>query len=432
MEKSLLKKSGVIEGFYGIPWSFEQRKSIIESLSFLGLGRYIYAPKDDPYHNIKWRELYPEKELNDLKALVEIANEKEVDFVWAIHPGQNLISFEDYDNEIEKLYKKYDQLHQIGVKSFALCMDDIDRDLAYEDRNNHLKLVNDIIKFISNYENKRLLFVHPWYNGDWIDEKGQEYFDIFSEVENLDIMWTGYNVVVPITNKSNDYFKSLTSKDPDIWFNWPVNDYRRSEIYMEVFEYYDSRDINFNSIYLNPMNQAELSKLSIYQVRDYLENPQIYDPAKSFKNALSYLDEAVAEDLKLISDSFYGSDVYLRKDEKKFLAENEIKTAYEAKDYEKLSALVNGKIKALDNYFNNYTNKSLYDEVKPFFEGLHLVLKAINALLEEDKEKGQEYFEKSKECQVKILKEFKNDEIVFRQVSVSETLIKIYEDLLGK
>lgn len=432
MEKSLLKKSGVIEGFYGIPWSFEQRKSIIESLSFLGLGRYIYAPKDDPYHNIKWRELYPEKELNDLKSLVEIANEKEVDFVWAIHPGQNLISFEDYDNEIEKLYKKYDQLHQIGVKSFALCMDDIDRDLAYEDRENHLKLVTDIIKFISNYENNRLLFVHPWYNGDWIDEKGQEYFDIFSEVENLDIMWTGYNVVVPLTSKSNAYFKTLTNKDPDIWFNWPVNDYRRSEIYMEVFEYYDSTDINFNSIYLNPMNQAELSKLSIYQVRDYLENPQNYDPFKSFEKALAYLDDAVAKDLKVISDSFYGSDVYLRKDEKKFLAENEIKTAYEAKDYEKLSTLVNEKIEALDNYFNNYTNKSLYDEVKPFFEGLHFVLKAIKSLLEEDKEQGEEYFDKSKECQVKILKEFKNDEIVFRQVSVSETLIKIYEDLIGK
>ena len=59
------------------------------------------------------------------------------------------------------------------------------------------------------------------------------------------------------------------------------------------------------------------------------------------------------------------------------------------------------------------------------------MLKAIDALLSDDKDKAKEYFEKSKECQVKILKEFNNDEIVFRQVSVSETLIKIYEDLLG-
>ena len=44
-------KKGIIEGFYGIPWTFEERKSMINFLSDIGLNQYIYAPKDDPYHN---------------------------------------------------------------------------------------------------------------------------------------------------------------------------------------------------------------------------------------------------------------------------------------------------------------------------------------------------------------------------------------------
>jgi hyaluronoglucosaminidase len=42
---------GIVEGFYGQPWSFDDR---IELLRYFGknikLNTYIYGPKDDPYH----------------------------------------------------------------------------------------------------------------------------------------------------------------------------------------------------------------------------------------------------------------------------------------------------------------------------------------------------------------------------------------------
>ncbi|MDU1856187.1 MAG: beta-N-acetylglucosaminidase domain-containing protein, partial [Clostridium baratii] len=57
------------------------------------MNQYIYAPKDDPYHNVKWRELYPDIKLKELEKLAKLAQRKNIDFVWAIHPGQNLIDF---------------------------------------------------------------------------------------------------------------------------------------------------------------------------------------------------------------------------------------------------------------------------------------------------------------------------------------------------
>lgn len=35
-------KKGVIEGFYGIPWTFEQRYSMISFLSDINMNQYIY------------------------------------------------------------------------------------------------------------------------------------------------------------------------------------------------------------------------------------------------------------------------------------------------------------------------------------------------------------------------------------------------------
>ena len=54
-----IKSRGVIEGFYGFPWSFEDRASMIRDMSEYKMNIYMYAPKDDPYHRDQWREPYP-------------------------------------------------------------------------------------------------------------------------------------------------------------------------------------------------------------------------------------------------------------------------------------------------------------------------------------------------------------------------------------
>ena len=61
---------GVVEGFYGIPWSFENR---VEQLRFYGrmkMNTYIFGPKDDPYQRTPyWREPYPEDQAHNIRQL---------------------------------------------------------------------------------------------------------------------------------------------------------------------------------------------------------------------------------------------------------------------------------------------------------------------------------------------------------------------------
>ena len=93
----------------------------LSQLKFYGknkMNTYIYGPKDDPYHSApNWRLPYPDKEAAQLQELVAVANENEVDFVWAIHPGQD-IKWSQEDRDL--LLAKFEKMYQLGVRSFAV------------------------------------------------------------------------------------------------------------------------------------------------------------------------------------------------------------------------------------------------------------------------------------------------------------------------
>lgn len=114
---------GVVEGFYGQPWSHKDR---ISQLRFYGenkLNTYIYGPKDDPYHSSPhWRKAYPEKEARQISELVALSKASKVDFVWAVHPGQDI---QWNDDDRQALLDKFENMYKLGVRSFAVFFDDI-------------------------------------------------------------------------------------------------------------------------------------------------------------------------------------------------------------------------------------------------------------------------------------------------------------------
>ena len=66
---------GFIEGYYGNPWSTTDRMKLMEWGGYYKLNSYFYAPKDDPKHNSKWRELYTDEEIETkIKPLAEAGN----------------------------------------------------------------------------------------------------------------------------------------------------------------------------------------------------------------------------------------------------------------------------------------------------------------------------------------------------------------------
>jgi hypothetical protein len=78
---------GVIEGFYGAPWSTEAR---LRQLDFYGRTKqnvYVYSPKDDPFLRAQWRDPYPPDRLAVIRRLIDRAAANHVEFTYALSPA---------------------------------------------------------------------------------------------------------------------------------------------------------------------------------------------------------------------------------------------------------------------------------------------------------------------------------------------------------
>jgi protein O-GlcNAcase/histone acetyltransferase len=115
--------SGVVEGFYGRPWSPAQRRTLVTRLKELGLNTYLYAPKDDLRHRARWRETYPPAEAEELRGLVAACGDAGIEFIYALAPGLDP-AFNTTDGHAA-LARKAGHLAELGIRHFAVLFDDI-------------------------------------------------------------------------------------------------------------------------------------------------------------------------------------------------------------------------------------------------------------------------------------------------------------------
>ena len=276
---------GVVEGFYGNPWTHEARLRMFDFLADNKMNMYIYGPKDDPYHWGKWSELYPTAELSRLKELVEYAAQVKVKFVWAVHTGQSLT-----EAQYTQLNAKFEQLYKIGVRTFGMFFDD-----AYGNGATQAAILNRMTEeFIKTHEGCEPFICCPAvYCGTFYSMGDSKYLpDMTSQTRESDvkIMWTGANVMdMQLGNSVQNFINSYGVK-PFIWHNWPVNDYSRTHLFMGKTDGLDSKLYQkVCGFTANPMEFPEASKVTVYSVADYLWNMAAYDADRSWEQAWQYL-----------------------------------------------------------------------------------------------------------------------------------------------
>lgn len=263
---------GVVEGFYGTPWSFEKRMSQIKFYGDTKQNTYIYGPKDDPYHSSpNWRKPYPQDEAENIKQLVNQANRNNVNFVWAIHPGKD-IKWNDEDRD--QLLGKFQAMYDLGVRSFAVFFDDISG--AGTIAQKQAELLNYIDnEFIQKKEGTTPLVMCPTeYNRGWTNiERG--YLPTLGKLLNssIHIMWTGDGVISEITDEGLAWVNEHLQRPAYIWWNFPVSDYVRDHMLVgKVYGNSQTIQNDMSGFVANPMEYAEASKIAIHQVADYTWN----------------------------------------------------------------------------------------------------------------------------------------------------------------
>lgn len=284
---------GIVEGFYDVPWSHQNRQSILKFMGENGMNFYVYAPKDDPYHRSKWREAYPDEDMKRIKELISTAKKNHVQFCFAISPGLD-IKYSD-SNDFSILLNKLKTMNDLGVHDFALFLDDVSDQLQYpEDKavfssygEAHVVLTNKLYEVLKKWNPQNTLIFCPT---EYYKITRTPYLDTIGKGINKDvpIIWTGNGVTTP-TLYVDDLLKirSILKRKPFFWENYPVNDYNRNQLYMgPILQRTPVLAKHLSGYIANPMNEAELSKIPLYTIAEYFKDPIQYSPEKAWREGI--------------------------------------------------------------------------------------------------------------------------------------------------
>ena len=258
---------GFIEGYYGNPWSTQDRINLMKWGGYYKLNSYFYAPKNDPKHNAQWRTLYTDEEIETLiKPLADAGNESKCRFVFALHTFMNNpIRFdteEHYQEDLAIVQAKFEQVIEAGVRQVAILADDA----ANAGADNYIRFLNDMTEWLAEMGEKYpdLKQTLPFCTVEYM-YNGQSYYQQFPE--NVQIVMTGGKIWGEVSNSFTETFTNTAGRGPYMWINWPCTDNSKNHLIMGGYSTFLHPGVDpskIQGIVLNPMQQSEPSKVAIF------------------------------------------------------------------------------------------------------------------------------------------------------------------------
>lgn len=289
---------GVIEGFYGRPWSRAQRLELFSRLSETALGTYIYGPKDDIKLRAEWRSLYSEEEAAELRDLAGRCHAAGLRFNCAVAPGLD-IRYADPDDR-RNLETKVAQLVQLGIRDFTLLFDDIPAVLTAQDAGIYqtfaqaqCSVANELLAFVRRTVDEGQFFFCPTeYCGRFATPNVRESPYLNEVGESLDpsihVFWTGPEIVSEtLPPDSLREVASVLRRKPLIWDNFHANDYDIGRVYLGPYTGRAAEvSTEVSGIITNPNCEYEANFVPLATLAAYVEDPTAYEPRAAYLAAL--------------------------------------------------------------------------------------------------------------------------------------------------
>ncbi|HYE29833.1 MAG TPA: beta-N-acetylglucosaminidase domain-containing protein [Methylomirabilota bacterium] len=317
---------GVIEGFYGKPWSPAERDQALRWLTGCGLNTYVYAPKDDLSHRAFWRgDRGPKPPKEELKRLVKECERRGITFIYAISPGLDIRYDAVEDHDI--LASRCQMLLDLGATHFAILFDDIPDKVApsVEERFDSLAsaqafTANELFKVLRESAfDVELAFCPTAYCGRMVQQKlgGEGYLSTIGEEldPEIDVFWTGPEIISEsISSDHIDDVSRTLKRKPLIWDNLHANDYDGRRFFTGPFS---GRELGLRhkvaGILLNPNNELPLNFPAMHTLGQFARAKDGWNASEAHRSALeewlptwsAHGVPLTAEDLAFFSDCYY-------------------------------------------------------------------------------------------------------------------------------
>jgi hypothetical protein len=227
---------GVIEGYYGLPWTWDARAAQVSFLKPHGYNFYMYAPKADPYLRRRWREPHPEAEAQAIGRFAAHCKATGVRFGVGLSPYE---LYRDFNPEAQKaLAEKLKQLDAMGVQDLGVLFDDMRGDLPGL-AETQMRIVDWIA---ARTGASRIVLCPTYYSDDPVldrvfGERPRAYLEDLGKGLDpaIELFWTGEEVC------SKEYGPGHLARVAEmlrrklfLWDNYPVNDGPRMSPYLHI------------------------------------------------------------------------------------------------------------------------------------------------------------------------------------------------------
>ena len=288
---------GVVEGFYGKPWTHEQRLRGLKNFGDFNMNTYFLAPKDVPWQRFNWRQPFESEFLNSTQELIEVGRLNAIDIVTCVSPGL-AVKYSD-EKDVDAVITRYKQLFDLGARHFGLLWDDIAWELQHQEDIDtylstaaaHADFTNRVWAKLLALDPKVALTVCPMHysgrgNEPYLHEVGRALHS------RINLMWTGRSIISEYLDISDAViFERTTLRPPMYWDNFPVNDGGlQKNLYIGPVR---GREVGLHKysagLVSNPMLQFEMSQIPLFTIGEYLWNSATYNPDISWEKALVHL-----------------------------------------------------------------------------------------------------------------------------------------------
>lgn len=290
----MFKFRGIIEGFYGKPWTHAERLVLLQWMGQNGYTHYMYAPKADTYHRTDWRKPYPEVEMARFRELIAVASAAQVSFGFAVSPGLSMRYSSVEDRQV--LFEKVATFAKMGVTSFGIFFDDIPEKLHHAgDKEKftslaqaQVEVMNEFFRRLEkDYPGVEMIFCPTVYHGRGDEKYLQELGQGLNPA--IQIFWTGPQICSRKIEVSDiQAVQAALRRKPVIWDNYPVNDGMMAvELHVGPFVGRSGELLQVaDGFFMNPMNQFYASLLTLKAIGEYLMHPAEYNVVQAWEDGI--------------------------------------------------------------------------------------------------------------------------------------------------
>lgn len=303
---------GIIEGFYGRPWSWEAREANVAFLAGHGYRFYLYAPKADAYLRRRWQEPHPSEVTTQLTRLATVCRAHEVRFGVGLSPYE---IYQRFDRAArEALHDKLRSLDALGVQDLAILFDDMRGDVP-ELAARQAEIVHWAAERTAA---TRVLVCPTYYSDDPVLDRafGVRPSGYLAQLgarlsDSIRVLWTGEEVCSrEITAGHLVRVAAELGRYPVLWDNYPVNDGQRMSQYLHLRGFTGRRPGIANHLTAHGINaalQPVLSRIPAMTLAASYQRGETYEYAAATRAAAAeVLGEAlgslVCDDLLALQD----------------------------------------------------------------------------------------------------------------------------------